>query len=601
MKKRTIWLLVSCLMVAALLLASCAAAEVEEEEEVVTPEEEEEVVAEEEVVVTEEKEMVRDSLGRLVEKPQYGGDFILPGGDPYGFDDALATEWFTYTMNFTNEELLTGDWIKSTTGSGESSWRAPAVFLPHIEVGCLAESWEFPDAETAIYYLQKGVHFHNKPPVNGRELTADDVVFSLIRHFETVGNYINAVVPPKDRPTVTAVDKYTVMVKAAPGLTADFFWHITSDLTRIVPREMVEEYGDLTDWRNACGTGPFLLVDYVAMSSLTFERNPDYWRKNPLHPEDTLPYIDSMKWLIIPDASTRMSAMRTGKIDILGVGWEDAEDLLETNPELLYYRYLSATSMNIYLRMDKPELPWYDIRVRQALHMSIDLQAIADDYYGGNAEILTHPVVPYSEFRDLVYPFGELPESTKELFSHNPEKAKQLLDEAGYPDGFKASIVCTASGADRLSIVKDYWAKLGVELILDVKEGPVHESMRMRKKQEEMIFAYMDNAQFQTGTYFNTGAALNASQISDERMDQLYEELKEKKFDWDWLTAQWQEVTPYILEQAWSIELPTPYSFVTWQPWVKEYSGESTIGYLNFYSYAIYLWIDQDLKEAMGH
>jgi len=599
MKKRIIWLLVSCLMVAALLLASCGPAAVEEEEEVVTPGEEEEVVAEEEVVVTGEKEMVRDSLGRLVEKPKYGGELILAtSSDPYGFDDALATEWFTTTMNFTNEELLTGDWTKSTTGSGENSWRAPAVFLPHMEVGCLAESWEFPDGETIIFHLRKGVHFHNKPPVNGREMTADDVVYSINRRYVTVGNYVNTVTPPEERPTATAVDKYTVMVKAAEGLSVDQFWYVTADLTRIVPREMVEEYGDLKDWRNACGTGPFLMEDYVPMGSLVFVKNPDYWRKNPLHPEDTLPYIDSMKWLVIPDSSTRMSAMRTGKIDILGVGWENAEDLLETNPELGYYRYLNATSSNIYLRMDKPELPWYDIKVRHALHMAIDLQAIADDYYGGNAEILTHPVVPYSEFRDLVYPFEELPESTKELFGYNPEKAKQLLTEAGYPDGFKANIVCTAGYADLLSIVKDYWAKLGVELILDVKEGPVHESIRMRKKQEEMIIAYMDNAQFQTGVYFSTGSALNASQVSVPRMDELFEELKEKKFDWDWLTAQWLEVTPYILEQAWSIELPTSYSFVTWQPWVKEYSGESTIGYLNFTSYAIYLWLDQDLKEA---
>ena len=600
MKKRIIWL-VSCLMVAALLLASCGPAAVEEEEEVVTPEEE--VVAEEEVVVTEEKEMVRDALGRLVEKPQYGGDFtIVSGSDVLGFDECIMTEWFAYTMNFTNDELLAGDWTKSTTGSGETSWIAPAIFLPHMEVGCLAESWEM-DEEKIVFHLRKGIHFHDKSPVNGREMTADDVVFSIKRRFETPGNYLNAITPPEDRPTVTALDKYTVVLTPAPGESTVGVFYVTADFARIVPPEMVELHGDLSDWRNACGTGPFLLVDYVAMSSITFVRNPDYWRKNPLHPEDTMPYVDGVKYLVIPDSSTRMSAMRTGKIDRLGVGWENAADLLATNPELEYNRYLSAVSSNIYMRLDKPDLPWEDIRVRHALHMAIDLQAIADDYYEGNAEILTHPVVPYPEFMDLVYPFEELPESTKELFRYNPEKAKQLLAEAGYPDGFKTNIICSAGYADLLSIVKEYWwSNLGVDLILDVKETAVYQSYHIRKKHEEMLIAYMDNGQFHTGTYFHTGDALNASQVSDERMDRLFEELKDNKFDWDWLTRNWQEVTPHILEQAWSIEMPTPYSFVTWQPWVKDYHGESTIGFLNLGGdYAKYLWLDQDLKEAMGH
>ena len=603
MTKRIIWLLVSCLMVAALLLASCAAAEVEEEEEeeVVTPEEEE-VVAEEEVVVTEEKEMVRDALGRLVEKPQYGGDFtIVSGSDVLGFDECIMTEWFAYTMNFTNDELLAGDWIKSTTGSGEDSWIAPGVFLPHMEVGCLAESWEMDD-EKLVFHLRKGIHFHDKSPVNGREMTADDVVFSINRRFETPGNYLNAIVPPEDRPTVTAVDKYTVVLTPAPGQTTSSTFAVTADFARIVPREMVEEYGDLKDWKNACGTGPFLLVDYVPMSSLAFERNPNYWRKNPLHPEDTMPYIDSLTRLVIPDSSTRLAAMRTGKIDRLGVGWENAADLLGTNPELGYNRYLSAVSSNIYMRLDKPGLPWQDIKVRHALHMAIDLQAIADDYYEGNAEILTHPVVPYPEFSDLVYPFEELPESTKELFRYNPEKAKQLMIEAGYPDGFKTNIVCSAGYTDLLSIVKEYWwNNLGVDLIFDVKETAVYQSYHIRSKHEEMLIAYMDNANFLTGTYFHTGDALNASQMSDERMDRLFEELRENQFDWDWVARNWQEVTPYILEQAWSIELPTAYSYTTWQPWVKDYHGESTIGYLNLYDYPKYIWIDQDLKKEMGY
>ena len=116
-------------------------------------------------------------------------------------------------------------------------------------------------------------------------------------------------------------------------------------MCKIVPHEVVDEYGNLRDWRNSCGTGPFMLVDYIKGSSWTVERNPNYWGNDPIHPENKLPYLDSVKCLIIPDTSTMMAALRTAKIDQLEVGWEEAGSLMKSNPELQRVKQLRGSSI----------------------------------------------------------------------------------------------------------------------------------------------------------------------------------------------------------------------------------------------------------------
>ena len=203
MKRKYIWLVVSCFMVAALLLASCAPAE--EEEEVVTPGEEEEVAPpEEEEVVPPGKEMVKVTLKKLdgttvellKEKPKYGGVFTLTlSSDPTGFDEAYTASYMTFTLKFTNEELLTGDWTRGPAGTGECTWLI-VQFLPDCEIGGVAESWEIVDDRTVRFHIRKGIHFALNPDseasrlVGGREMTAHDVVYSLKRHFLTPGMYV---------------------------------------------------------------------------------------------------------------------------------------------------------------------------------------------------------------------------------------------------------------------------------------------------------------------------------------------------------------------------------------------------------------------------
>ncbi len=604
MKNKIVWLLVSGLMVATLVLASCGPAvteEEEEEEEVVTEEEE---VAEEEEEEEEEEgpEMVRDSLGKLVEKPKYGGVYTGLGGNQLYFDDV-----FGYTqglLNLTNEQLLMGDWSKGPAGTGDTNWYYRVTPPEHLMAGCLAESWERPDDQTLIFHIRKGVHWHNSPPTNGRVVTADDVVFSLTRSFKAPTSHPGSIYPWDTYiESITAPDDWTVIVKTQPGRQGAVY-EMSTGFIKIFPRDAVEEFGDLGDWENSVGTGPFILVDYVRDSSATLESNPGYWMNDPLHPENTLPYVDGLKLLIIPDTSTRMAAMRTGKLDHMTLGWEQADELLSTAPQLRYKKGLALTVPAIHMRVDMPELPTYDVRVRQALAMAVNNQEIADEFYGGNAVIFAWPVAPVAEWSDMFVPLEELSQPIREQFEYNPDKAKQLLAEAGYPDGFAAEVMATtptwAVSFDMLSIIKDYWAKIGVDLTIDVREYGAFHGMRRNWDHKDMtvegLYSYLAHKMVAViPTSHN-----NQSRVNDPVINEALEQITAAYFDWDRKVQLIKEITPYILEQTLVIHLPEPYTYTIWQPWVKNYQGEATVGYFatngNFVNF---IWLDQDLKEEM--
>jgi len=594
MKSKILWLVLGCITATVLVLLSCApAAPVPTPTPTPTPTPA--PAPKETAPPREKKEMVRDSLGRSVEKPKYGGLFThVLGTDTRSFDEAFSSPWLVPNLHMTNEELSEGDWAKGPSGSGEISFSSYGFPGLPLSRACLAESWEVPDPRTIVFHIRKGVRFHDKPPTAGREMTADDVLFSIKRVFELRTAYIGMAETHPE--SVTAPDKYTVVVKGPAGEMIEPIL----DGIRIVPRDMVEKYGNMRDWRNSCGTGPFILVDYVSGSSISYVRNPNYWGKDPLHPGNTLPYVDRVKSLIITDASTRLAALRTAKVERLsGISWEDKTSLDRTTPALKWTRELGTAPYMIYMRQDKPELPFYDIRVRRALAIAIDCKKIANEFYGGHAEILSYPIVPLAEFMYAYTPLDKLPESVRELWEYHPDKAKQLLAEAGYPKGFKTEIVCYAPQVDILSIIKSYWAAIGIELKLDVKEYGVYDSIQSLRTHKEMLYRYGGLANPARIHYARAGGPQNASIIVDEYIEESVKYLGANYFDEAKKRQRIKEVTLYSLEKCWLIQPPHPYNYVAWWPWVKGYSGETNVGYWNSCNFPKWLWVDQELKEEM--
>ncbi len=590
MTKKIVWLVVTCLMAAALLLASCAPGPpTPTSTPTLTP-----------TPTPTPTPTTASTSG--TEVPKYGGTLtFIDNAAPAGFDDCYTKYSDCRANKQIYNDMFDGDWAMGLGGTKEVSWFYSAFTGLKEHAGYLVESWELTDPVTLTFHVRKGVHWQDKPPVNGREMTADDIVYSLKRALTIPTSSARANLPWGFE--ITAPDKWTVVVKSsAPEYTGEFLRDGGSQIY-IVPHEMVEKYGDLRQWENSCGTGPFVLVDYVSGSSLTLKRNPNYFLRDALHPENQLPYVDAVKYLVIPDLSTQLAAMRTDKADQIGgyaaLSSEDGKSLIKTNPKLKYVENLDPNIFAMAMRLDKPELPFKDVRVRRALSMAIDRKAIVKDYYSGNAEILTFPTAPLPEYSSFYIPVEKLPASGQEAYSYNPEKAKQLLAEAGYPNGFKTEIIIWSKFIDIMSIYKDYWSKIGVDLKLDVREQSVWTAVKATLAHKEMyLMQGVFSAPFKM-LYFRPGSAANPSLINDPRTNETYEQVGKNFVNVPERDRIYREWLPYALDQAWYIQLVHPYIYTVWEPWVKSYHGEFSVGYSSHGNWPQFVWIDQDLKQQM--
>ncbi|MFC1943705.1 ABC transporter substrate-binding protein [Chloroflexota bacterium] len=628
MKKKVVWVVVSCLMVAALLLASCAPAVVDEEK--VAPPVKEEVVPKEEVVVPKEEvvvpgkkaEMVKWTgtkldgtvVEKMIEKPRYGGVHMIGRDEqPTQWDDVPRGAPRSWNLNPVNEQLLTRNWTRGAIGTGE--WSPLSDLFPPLglEAGALAESWELVDESTLVFQIRKGVHWALDPTseasrlVGGREMTAEDVAYTLRREFNQKSYagarapYLTDMINRENSIYVSPTDPWTVVIKVTPG-DAGTVYGACAVRIYITPPELVEKYKEIIDWKNVVGTGPFILKEYVSGSSLTYVRNPDYWQHDPFFPENQLPYADALSVLIVPDMSTRQAALRTGRIDYLyDLTSEDCEPLLATNPELGWGKTVADNSNAIHMRQDDPALPLYDVRVRRALMMAINNPEIQDVYYEGKAELTQYPIANIPEFSGMYTPLEEMSESIRELYEYNPDKARQLLAEAGYPEGFKTEVITIELYVDLLSIIKEYWADIGVDLKIDVKDITSFTSLAIGKTYAQMVMSTCAGATPTNLTAVRVGQKINYGTVTDPRVEADFPPMNAAYFDKAKQDQIMKDLAPYLKEHAFVLDMPTPHIYTVWQPWLKNFYGTGGTGYKNEWGHIGYIWLDQELKAALGH
>ena len=349
--------------------------------------------AEEEPAAAAEKEMVLDpTTGEMVEAPRYGGTLTYaeriepPGTDPW--DQGHGPR----AVDGVAEKLAIGNWGIDRDKFGFGSRYVPfSAMRPN-----LAESWETPDATTIVINIRPGVRWHNKPPMNGRELTAQDVEYNFNR-YTGLGSGFTEPSPfdPMNAATwesITAIDDSTVVFKLKAPRNDALETIVSHWVHFIMPPEVIEQHGDVQDWRNLVGTGPYMLTDWVKGSSLTYTKNPDYWGTDEKYPRNRLPYIDQLRRVIMPEQATWLAAFRSGKHDITGLAGDtqlgdigQVESLQRSNPEITWYPWYFRAETGVALILRNQSL-FNDIRVRQAMQMAIDLETINNTYYKGFAK-----------------------------------------------------------------------------------------------------------------------------------------------------------------------------------------------------------------------
>jgi peptide/nickel transport system substrate-binding protein len=322
--------------------------------------------------------------------------------------------------------------------------------------------------------------------------------------------------------------------------------------------------------------------------------------------------------MIINDASTQLAAFRTGQLDTslgVAVSNEDGQTLRNQNPDMNYVT-LPGMDAHLYMRIDKPELPCSNLLVRQALTLAINKQEIIDDYYNGFADLLGTPYPPDKAWEPFYTPLDQMPDepftpgsqcSVKELFSFDSNtitKAKQLLSDAGYPDGFKMTIVCSApSETDFLSIIKQYFEAVNVELVIQQLEGSIINGMRRGRSYDEGIFTASPTAafpydmhntrkeSFDCFSYYENPATRTA--YEEERLYVMKDDAK--------YAATLKAIVPFILEQCVAIWCPVGRTYRMWWPWVQNYHGEFALGCDDEMLIYTYMWIDEEMKTGMGY
>ena len=561
------------------------------------------------------KETVFDpTTGKTWTAPEYGGTITWAHKRfPKSADVWEVGGWGPHFVSGVNEKLSFADWGLSR----EKHFDLYIIVTPEMTRGNLAESWSQPDATTFIWNIRQGVNWDNKAPVNGREFDAHDVVWNYHRYFG-LGDFTEVGPSPQSRgigqgveiESARATDKWTVEIKhkPAPGVLGKMLHNVFF----VYAPEVVEKDGGAADWRNVVGTGPYRLTEHVEGSSATWEKNPNYWGYDEKFPQNRLPYIDTLRSLVIPDSSARLAAMRTGKIDMLSntgdafiTSIDDVESLQKTNPEIeVWPRYSWITGPSIF----NQSLPlMQDVNVRKALQMSVDRETISATFFKGWADPAPYGLV-HQGSKGWAWPYEDWPEEVKAGYRYDPAGAEALLDAAGHPrgaDGYRFTV--KLGHFDRYDpayaeIVIGYFDAIGVKgelaILTDAEVRPLNAA-------DTHEFHLMNNA------YGTLSPSLYVQRITrfgdddyakanDPRMDALVAAMQNPTTLEEW-QSYYRQADEIAIREHWGLIKSNAPKFSLSQPWVEGYSGEFGMGWGERNTFMARLWIDSELKESMGH
>ena len=507
-------------------------------------------------------------------QPRRGGILRVRGYDPPHFDPHLTLNFKTQTtLSFVYSKL-----VRHRVGPGT----APGVFAVEPD---LAERWEEPDDTTYVFHLKRGVRWHNKPPVNGRELVADDVKFTFDRFLTEKGNPLRFALDPVDR--VEVVDRYTVRFR----LKEPFVWllHMLANpiSTWIVARECVERHGDLKKPESAIGTGPFVLDRYDPNVRARFVRHPAYFRAGQ-------PAIDGVDWQVIEDDAAGLAAYRSGQIDCGPWHWwavrqPDLELFRKTQPGLMYQDFLSPVTTGIYMRTDKP--PFNDVRVRRALSHAVDRRAIIDAVF-----LRGEPTPAISRGSSEWSPRIDQLGAGAQYYRHDPKEARRLLAEAGFPNGLKTQINVTAGYGsdivDAFQLVQRHLKESGIEAELKLQEYGAYMATTFQGKYEGLAIGPFSIAWEPHGVLYGMympGQSRNSSHVNDGKLTGMLKEQMRVK-DVETRRQIIFDIQRYAAEQQYYVYLYSAMITASWQPYVKSYVPNATFDYG---SRAAALWLER--------
>jgi peptide/nickel transport system substrate-binding protein len=321
----------------------------------------------------------------------------------------------------------------------------------------LAEAWTAIDDTTWEFKLRHGVKFHN-----GEDFDAESVKFTIDRVLDPAAksptlSYIRTV------SSVEVIDPYTVRIKTN-GPDPLLPTRMSRYPAYMVPPKYVKEVGNDVFATKPVGTGPYKFVEFIPDQHVILEANKDYWRGTPS--------IEKVTWRAIPDGTARITALLTGEVDLIENVPVDIAPMVKDSPDTDLLQVKNG-GLTIYLGLVMNEKPLDNVKVRQALNLAIDRQSIVTNILQGMASPRGTQVGPADfGYKDIPVP------------AFDPAKAKALLAEAGFPDGFSIKMQSThryMKDSEVAQAIAQQFGDIGVKIDQEVLDWSVYVQQVPRK------------------------------------------------------------------------------------------------------------------------
>lgn len=367
----------------------------------------------------------------------------------------------------------------------------------------LAESWTMSDDGLVYTFkIRKGVKFHN-----GREMTTDDVIYSLNRVKDPQGGSPRSYLLT-DVKSIETPDADTARITLTKPFAA-LLSHLDTTMA-IVPKEVVQQNGDLS--KVMVGTGPFKFVEFVPNTHATLVRNDNYH-------EEGVPYLDGLIWMPIPDDPTRTANIKTATVDF--ADQIPQKDIKSLQNERGIQLASGPSTLHDYLMLNCTRKPFTDVRVRQAIATAIDRKVMTDTILFGYGTPLDGGIIPkwHWAYANLhIYPKPDI------------AKAKQLLADAGYPNGFPLTISAGSNYSAQVQaaeMLKDQLKQIGIQVTPSPQEwGTYIDTVVTKKDFDAAIIGWIGAIDPDDWFYgrFHTGEQWNTSGYSNPEVDKLLEQ-----------------------------------------------------------------------------
>jgi peptide/nickel transport system substrate-binding protein len=456
----------------------------------------------------------------------------------------------------------------------------PKISVDHDIEPDLTASAESPDAVTWTIKLRPDARFHNVAPVNGHAVEAEDIEGTFTRMLDPATSAPNrGAVTMIDPNQIQTPDKTTVVFKLAYPFAPFQNMLASPPYSMIYPREVLT--GAYDPARKVIGSGPYMLDSATPDVALVYKKNPDYFEKG-------FPYIDQIRLAIIEDTSQQLAQFNGGNLDELWMMTnDDLASMKQRNPKALVVKAENATPFPIYVRLDDPASPFHDVRVRRAISMSIDRDAIGKAVYGGDYQL---PVFVPSYMGKWAAKVGDLDANTQQYYKFNPAEAKKLLDAAG-ATGMSVKVIKISGGpfnapylkkhseaiynfvqsaGFKATLVEADYAKDFLDAGRGIKQGFYDKDAIALAA----VASFTDPDEF-LFSYFHSKSTSNTERLNDPALDAMIdkertllnaEERRKSVFD----------IQKYIADQMYAPSTVGTYNWVMVQPRVRNYQYTST-------------------------